>query len=166
MSAASREGRSAPAGGGAPVYRAAVLLSVGQVEEARALLATVPPKAKGKAALRRLISAVTLQDEDATFSPVTTSDWIAEAYFRQAHSDLDGALAAARKATALAPNSGFAFAVGDNTWHSVDPVGPEVKTRDLIILQYFVDSGLKRLLRNRGKRLGNLLLNEVRHLVG
>jgi hypothetical protein len=66
----------------------------------------------------------------------------------------------------FAPNSGFAFAVGDNTWHSVDPVGPEVKTRDLIILQYFVDSGLQRFLRNRGKRIGNLLLNEVRHLVG
>jgi len=66
----------------------------------------------------------------------------------------------------FAPNSGFAFAVGDNTWHSVDPVGPEVKTRDLIILQYFVDSGLQRILRNRGKRIGNMLLNEVRHLIG
>ena len=66
----------------------------------------------------------------------------------------------------FAANSGFAFAVGDNTWHSVDTVGPEVKTRDLIILQYFVDSGLQRFLRNRGKRLGNLLLNEVRHLAG
>jgi hypothetical protein len=66
----------------------------------------------------------------------------------------------------FAPNSGFAFAVGDNTWHSVDTVGPEVKTRDLIILQYFVDSGLQRFLRNRGKRLGNALLNEMRHLTG
>ena len=55
-------------------------------------------------------------------------------------------------------------AVGDNTWHSVDPVGPEVETRDLIILQYFVDSGLQRMIRNRGKRIGNMLLNEVRHL--
>jgi len=66
----------------------------------------------------------------------------------------------------FAPNTGFAFAVGDNTWHSVDPVGPEVKTRDLIILQYFVDCGLQRMLRNRGKRIGNMLLNEVRQLVG
>ena len=31
----------------------------------------------------------------------------------------------------FAPNSGFAFAVGDNTWHSVDPVGPKVQTREL-----------------------------------
>ncbi|HEX2538278.1 MAG TPA: hypothetical protein VHL13_08350 [Pseudolabrys sp.] len=64
------------------------------------------------------------------------------------------------------PNAGLAFAVGDNTWHSVDPVGPEVKTRDLIILQYFVDSGLMRMLRNRGKRIGNMLLNEVSQLTG
>ena len=64
------------------------------------------------------------------------------------------------------PNAGLAFAVGDNTWHSVDPVGPEVKTRDLIILQYFVDSGLMRMLRNRGKRIGNMLLNEMSQLTG
>ncbi len=65
----------------------------------------------------------------------------------------------------FAPNTGFAFAVGDDTWHSVDPVGPEVATRDLIILQYFVDAGMLRFLRNRGKRVGNFLLNEVRHLM-
>jgi hypothetical protein len=64
----------------------------------------------------------------------------------------------------FAPNSGLAFAVGDNTWHSVDPVGPEVRTRDLIILQYFVDSGLQRMFRNRSKRIDNMLLNEVRHM--
>ena len=62
----------------------------------------------------------------------------------------------------FAPNSGYAFAVGDNTWHSADPVGPEVKTRDSILLTYFVDAGVLRYLRNRGKRLGNFLLNEVR----
>ncbi len=64
----------------------------------------------------------------------------------------------------FAPNAGLAFAVGDNTWHSVDPVGPEVTTRDLLILQYFVDSGLLRMFRNRGKRIGNMLLNEVSQL--
>lgn len=75
----------------------------------------------------------------------------------------NGALRRAAQ-VAFAPNSGFAFAVGDDTWHSVDPVGPEIDTRDLIILQYFVDSGLLRFLRNRGKRVGNFLLNEARHL--
>jgi hypothetical protein len=61
------------------------------------------------------------------------------------------------------PNSGYAFAVGDDTWHSADPVGAEVTTRDSILLTYFVDAGLLRFLRNRGKRLGNFLLNERRH---
>jgi len=65
----------------------------------------------------------------------------------------------------FSPNTGYAFAVGDNTWHSADPVGPEVKTRDSILHTYFVDSGLLRILRNRGKRVGNFITNEVRNLV-
>ena len=64
----------------------------------------------------------------------------------------------------FAPNSGYAFAVGDDTWHSVDLVGPEVKTRDSILLTYFLDAGPLRMLRNRGKRLGNMLRNELRHI--
>ncbi len=65
----------------------------------------------------------------------------------------------------FAPNTGYAFAVGDNTWHSADPVGPEVATRDSILHTYFVDAGLLRMLRNRSKRVGNFLLSEVKHLV-
>src|SRR5262245_14343722 len=72
------------------------------------------------------------------------------------------------KATQMrfAPNTGYAFAVGDDTWHSADPVGKEVETRDSILLTYFVDAGLLRFLRNRGKRVGNFVLNEVRNLTG
>jgi hypothetical protein len=62
----------------------------------------------------------------------------------------------------FAPNSGYAFAVGDNTWHSADPVGEEVTTRDSILHTYFVDAGMLRFLRNRGKRIGNFVRNEVR----
>ena len=62
------------------------------------------------------------------------------------------------------PNSGYAFAVGDNTWHSADPVGGEVDTRDSILLTYFVDAGMLRFFRNRGKRVGNFVLNEARYL--
>ena len=65
----------------------------------------------------------------------------------------------------FSPNTGYAFAVGDNTWHSADPVGSEVKTRDSILHTYFVDSGLLRILRNRGRRVGNFITNEVRNLV-
>jgi hypothetical protein len=60
------------------------------------------------------------------------------------------------------PNSGYAFAVGDDSWHSADTVGPEVTTRDSILLTYFVDSGPLRTLRNRSKRFGNFVLNEFR----
>jgi hypothetical protein len=51
----------------------------------------------------------------------------------------------------FAPNTGYAFVVGDDTWHSADPVGAEVETRDSILLTYFVDAGLLRILRNRCK---------------
>lgn len=63
----------------------------------------------------------------------------------------------------FAPNTGYAFAVGQDTWHSADAVHNRVKTRDSILLTYFVDQGPLRFLRNRGKRLGNFLLNEWRH---
>jgi hypothetical protein len=76
----------------------------------------------------------------------------------------DGSLSRVRRMR-FAPNTGYAFAVGDDTWHSADPVGAEVETRDSILLTYFVDSGLVRILRNRGKRVGNFLLSEVRHMV-
>lgn len=62
------------------------------------------------------------------------------------------------------PNTGYAFAVGTDTWHSADKVGPEVKTRDSILLTYFVDDGALKVVRNRAKRLGNLLLGEFRRL--
>ena len=63
------------------------------------------------------------------------------------------------------PNSGYAFAVNDISWHSADPVPHTVDTRDSILLTYFVDAGLLRFLRNRAKRAGNLVGNELRQLV-
>jgi hypothetical protein len=63
----------------------------------------------------------------------------------------------------FAPNTGYAFAVGDDTWHSADPVRHEVTTRDSILHTYFVDAGVLRYLRNRGKRVGNFLRNELRN---
>jgi hypothetical protein len=77
--------------------------------------------------------------------------------------DADGQFAVAHRMR-FVPNSGYAFAVNDISWHSADAVGPEVKTRDSILLTYFVDSGLMRFLRNRAKRVGNLVVNEVRNL--
>ena len=74
----------------------------------------------------------------------------------------DGTLAKDKQMT-FAPNSGYAFAVGTDTWHSAERIGPEVKTRDSILLTYFVDAGLLRYLRNRGKRVGNFALSEIRN---
>jgi hypothetical protein len=73
----------------------------------------------------------------------------------------DGTLAKKARMN-FSPNTGYAFAVGDDTWHSADRVGPENTTRDSILQTYFIDAGALRYLRNRGKRLGNFLLNEAR----
>jgi len=57
----------------------------------------------------------------------------------------------------FSPNSGYAFAVGSDTHHSVDTVGPEVRTRDSILVNYFVDDTLMQVAKNRSKRLGNFM---------
>jgi hypothetical protein len=75
----------------------------------------------------------------------------------------DGSCGPKTKQMSFAPNTGYAFAVGTDTWHSADAVGAEVKTRDSILLTYFVDQGALRFFRNRGKRFGNFVLSEVRN---
>lgn len=77
----------------------------------------------------------------------------------------DGGFDLAQRMT-FAPNTGYAFAVGPDTWHSVDRLGPEVRTRDSILHTYFVDNSPFTAFRNRGKRVGNFLLNEARHIAG
>jgi hypothetical protein len=73
----------------------------------------------------------------------------------------DGSLPKAKQMS-FSPNTGYAFTVADDTWHSADVVGPEVTTRDSILLTYFVDAGMLRFLRNRAKRAGNFIRNELR----
>jgi len=75
----------------------------------------------------------------------------------------DGSCGSKAKQMTFAPNTGYAFAVGTDTWHSADTVGPEVRTRDSILLTYFVDSGLVSMLRNRVKRFGNFIGSELRN---
>lgn len=64
----------------------------------------------------------------------------------------------------FAPNTGYAFAVGGDTWHGLDTLGPEVHTRDTILLTYFVDNSVEDKVYNRGKRFGNFLRNSVRRI--
>src|SRR5215510_5321115 len=66
----------------------------------------------------------------------------------------------------FAPNTGYAFAVGAETYHSVDKIGPEVRTRDSILLFYFLDDSALDRTKNRVKRAANLVHNEFRYLVG
>src|SRR5216110_3104972 len=80
------------------------------------------------------------------------------------HEELPDGQKPRRKQMPFARNTGYAFAVADNTWHSADTVGPEVTTRDSILLTYFVDRGAWRFFRNRGRRMGNAILNELRNL--
>ena len=80
------------------------------------------------------------------------------------HEELPDGSKPKRTQMPFAPNTGYAFAVWSDTWHSAKPVGPEVNTRDSILLTYFVDRGIWRALRNRGRRVGNFLLNELRRL--
>ena len=64
----------------------------------------------------------------------------------------------------FAPNSGYAFAVGEDTWHSVDTLGPDVRTRDSILLTYFLDDSALDRTKNRVKRFANFVRNEYRSL--
>lgn len=78
------------------------------------------------------------------------------------HSNAPGGELSRHTQMRFAPNTGYAFGVADDTWHSVDEVGSDTRTRDSILLTYFVDQGALRRMRNRARRIGNFLLNEAR----
>ena len=65
-------------------------------------------------ALRRLIAAVKSQSPPSTLNlqPSTTfaTEWLAESYYQQSRSELTQALEAARQASEVSPNFGFAWA--------------------------------------------------------
>jgi len=97
-----------PVSPAANVYRATLLLSVGQVQKAELLLRSVPP-GNGGDALRILIAAVTLKNRPGTSLSRSATDWLAESYYRQSVGDLKGALQAAEQATSSDPSFGFAW---------------------------------------------------------
>ncbi len=87
-------------------YRASLLLAVGRVPEAERLIAR---RAGDDEAVRQLIAAVKFQEYSRRTLPESATEWLAESYYRQSRSDLEGALEAAEKAAARAPNFGFAW---------------------------------------------------------
>ena len=94
---------------GARLYRAGLLLAVGQVDKARAELGGIPNRHPGKLALEQMIAAVKFEEWKREGAPETAAEWMAESYYQQSRSDLDSALAAAKKATELAPDFGFGW---------------------------------------------------------
>ncbi len=91
------------------VYHAGLLLAVGQVDKANRLLNAAGRGTPGRQALLTLIAAVTLKPRPDSTAPQTASDWIAESYYLQSQANLPGALEAAKHATEVDPEFGFAW---------------------------------------------------------
>lgn len=102
------------------VYYAALLLSVGQVEETEQALAslsmtdaTARPQ-RLAAALRQLIAAVKREPQAALTNPELPTELLASSYYEQSRAvretSLTTALTFAKKAAAQSPQSGFAWA--------------------------------------------------------
>ena len=94
---------------GARLYRAAMMLSTGQVEKARGELRRCRADQPLRRALEEMIEAVQFKDFPRGSAPTTASGWMAESYHRQSRGDLEAALEAARKAVRQSPEFGFAW---------------------------------------------------------
>ncbi len=97
------------------LYRAGLLLSVGEVPQAETLLLAPEIAADTRdtrlaAALREVIAAVQFRPSPTNPQPQTASEWVARSYLLQSRFDLVGALLSAREAVKLSPNFGFAHA--------------------------------------------------------
>lgn len=96
------------------VFRAALLLGSGDLEEAEATLVEVtePEAVRLAKVLRRLSEAVrskAVAEPDGPDESGLASEWLVQSYAAQARRDLPGALAAARNAVARQPEFGFAW---------------------------------------------------------
>ena len=100
------------------VYYAALLLSVGQVDNTEAVLSFLPSAASERTqrlatALRELISAVKRQPNPSTVNPQLASEYLASSYFEQSRAiretSLEHALNLAKQAVTNSPDFGFAW---------------------------------------------------------
>lgn len=99
------------------IYKAAVLLSVGNVDQAQRALSSLSGNGERiqrlAAALRELIGAVKNEPDTSPFAAQTATEFLAKSYYYQAQarpgSSLDLALASAKKASQLDPQFGFAW---------------------------------------------------------
>ncbi len=101
------------------VYYAALLLSVGQVEQAEKTLSSLSATGTSErpqrlsAALRQLIAAVKRRPNPSTSKPQLASEFLAGSYYEQSRAvreaSLENALHLARQAATLSPDFGFAW---------------------------------------------------------
>ena len=98
------------------IYVAALDLAVGQIEEAEKLLRDFSGTDRLNqlaGGLREVIQAVkgpgSPTPADHALVPKTSTEWVAHSYFLQSQSKLNEALAAAREATRISPQFGFAW---------------------------------------------------------
>ncbi len=98
------------------VYLGALLLSVGNVEEAHAVLgrarshSTTNAAGRLAEALELVIAAVKGESVGNRAEPQLATEWLAESYYLQSQRDLRGARHAARRAAEISPDFGFAWA--------------------------------------------------------
>ncbi|MBC8094466.1 MAG: TonB-dependent receptor [Akkermansiaceae bacterium] len=92
------------------IFHAALLLSVGQVTQAEALLTETNSNVPAARALRLMMDTVQMREAVPLTDPQTAAEWLANSYALQARYDLPAALVAARKAAVIAPDFGFASA--------------------------------------------------------
>ena len=92
------------------IYRAALLLAVGQVEQTEAQLNELQTASPLADALREMIAAVKFHPWNRASPPILATEWMAESYLLQSGSQLEAALRAAKSAAEKSPNFGFAWA--------------------------------------------------------
>ncbi len=107
------------ASGSERIYHAALLLCVGQVEEAETLLSSLPnADSSGRSqrlasAIRQLISAVKRQSNPSIPNPQLATEFLSQSYYEQSQAtpqvSLEAALKSAREAAAKSQEFGFAW---------------------------------------------------------
>ncbi len=90
------------------IYLAAILLSVGRVDQTEANLKSLTTASPLSNALRQAIAAIKYQNFILPTQPELASEWMAESYYQQSRANLKKALEAARSAVAKDPQFGFA----------------------------------------------------------
>lgn len=104
-----------PASGRERVYRAALLLAVGETGQAESLLQNAGGAGPFADAIREMIAAAQFQGHARSAPPALATEWLAESYYLQSRATMEGgrlgeALKAAKAAVAKSPHFSFAWA--------------------------------------------------------